>query len=155
MKKVNHQNYDVVLKEAFSLFHHKSLDFLGLSLPPIVSFMETEIAEVDTTDDMMDLNFRLEDGSILHLEEETNLSRKDLIRFAHYDLRLYNRYHNLPCIRHCHSKRACPGGDPASDGCRNIDVLLLYPFIPDVFGGKQSPSDRLLADGGALECLME
>lgn len=92
MKKVNHQNYDVVLKEAFSLFHHKSLDFLGLSLPPIVSFMETEIAEVDTTDDMMDLNFRLEDGSILHLEEETNLSRKDLIRFAHYDLRLYNRY---------------------------------------------------------------
>jgi len=64
MQKINPQNYDLVLKEAFSLFHNKSLDFLGLSLPPIVSFMETEIAEVETTDDMMDLNFRLEDDSI-------------------------------------------------------------------------------------------
>ena len=81
-----------MLKEAFSFFHIRSPDFYGLSLPPIVSFMETEIAEVETTDDMMDLNFRLADGSILHLEEETDLSRRDLIRFAHYDLRLFSRY---------------------------------------------------------------
>lgn len=57
MKKIHHNNYDLVLKEAFSLFHNKSLDFLGLDLPPIVSFKETEIAEVERTDDMMDLNF--------------------------------------------------------------------------------------------------
>jgi predicted transposase YdaD len=92
MQKIHHQNYDLVLKEAFSLFHNKSLDFLGLNLPPIISFIETEIAEVETTDDQMDLNFRLGDGSILHLEEETDLTRRDLIRFAHYDLRLYGRY---------------------------------------------------------------
>ena len=92
MQKINYQNYDLVFKEAFSIFNNKSLDFLGVDLPSIVSFMETEIPEVETTDDMMDLNFRLEDGSILHLEEETHLSGKDLIRFAHYDLRLYQKY---------------------------------------------------------------
>jgi len=53
--------------------------------------METEIPEVETHDDMMDLTFRLEDNTILHLEEETHLSRDDLVRFAHYDLRLYNQ----------------------------------------------------------------
>ena len=92
MKKIIKQNYDLVLKEAFSLFHNKSLDFLGVELPPITSFMETQIPEVDTTNDMMDLNFRLSDGSILHLEEEIHLSQSDLIRFAHYDLRLFKKY---------------------------------------------------------------
>ena len=71
MRKINHQNYDLVFKEAFSIFNKKSLAFLGIDLPSIDSFMVTEIPEVETTDDMMDLNFRLEDGSILHLEEET------------------------------------------------------------------------------------
>jgi hypothetical protein len=75
-------------KEAFSVFNNRSLVYLGISLPPIDSFLVTEIPEVEITDDMMDLNFRLEDSSILHLEEERNLSRKDPIRFAHYDLRL-------------------------------------------------------------------
>ena len=73
-----------MLKEAFSFFHIRSPDFYGLSLPPIVSFMETEIAEVETTDDMMDLNFRFEDGPIIHLKEENDLLRRDIIRFAHY-----------------------------------------------------------------------
>jgi uncharacterized protein YuzE len=40
----------------------------------------------------MDLNFTLEDGSILHLEEEIEISVDDLIRFTSYDLKLYNRY---------------------------------------------------------------
>ena len=65
---------------------------MGVDLPAIVSFMETEFAETDTYDDLLDLTFLLADGSILHLEEETSLSLADLIRFAHYDLRLYKRY---------------------------------------------------------------
>lgn len=92
MQKINQQNYDLVFKEAFSLFNNKSLNFLGVDLPSVSSFLDTEFPEVETTNDMMDMNFRLKDGSILHLEEETDLSRKDLIRFAHYDLRLYNKY---------------------------------------------------------------
>jgi hypothetical protein len=92
MQQINHQNYDLVFKEAFSLFENRSLDFLGLDLPRITGFMETEFPEVETQDDRLDLTFWLEDNTILHLEEETHLSREDLIRFAHYDLRLYSRY---------------------------------------------------------------
>ncbi len=92
MQKISSHNYDLAFKEAFSLFENKTLDFLGLSLPRISGFLETEFAEIETHDDYMDLNFRLEDGTILHLEEETHLSEDDLIRFAHYDLRLWQRY---------------------------------------------------------------
>ena len=67
MRKISKKNYDLVFKEAFSILDNKSLAFLGIDLPPIHSFLVTEIPEVETTDDMMDLNFRLEDGSILHL----------------------------------------------------------------------------------------
>ena len=48
--------------------------------------------KVETNTERMDLNFILEDGSILHLEEEVEISVDDLIRFASYDLKLYNRY---------------------------------------------------------------
>ena len=64
MQKINLQNYDLAFKEAFSLFNNKSLNFLGIDLPSISSFMDTEFAEVETTNDMMDMNFRLTDGSI-------------------------------------------------------------------------------------------
>lgn len=134
MKKIHHNNYDLVLKEAFSLFHNKSLDFLGLDLPPIVSFMETEIAEVETTDDMMDLNFLLQDGSILHLEEETHLSIGDLIRFAHYDLRLYKRYK-----KRIHTVVLTP-----SDGLPGTKVLdtgnLQYSVLQIVFQDRDGDS---------------
>ena len=48
--------------------------------------------KVETNTERMDLNFILEDDSILHLEEEVEISVDDLIRFASYDLKLYNRY---------------------------------------------------------------
>jgi hypothetical protein len=92
MRKINPQNYDLAFKESFSIFENKTLDFLGLDLPKITEFLETEFAELETHHDFMDLNFRLVDGSILHIEEETDLSTEDLIRFAHYDLRLYQRH---------------------------------------------------------------
>jgi hypothetical protein len=91
-KKISPQNYDLILKEAFSIFKNKSLDFLGLNLPPIVGLIETEFAEVETHNDRLDLVFLLEDKGLFHLEEETDLSERDLVRFAHYDLRLYERY---------------------------------------------------------------
>ena len=54
--------------------------------------METKFSAIETSKERHDLNFRLEDGSILHLEEEVDLSQDDLIRFASYDLKMYNRY---------------------------------------------------------------
>jgi hypothetical protein len=89
---VDFHNYDKVFKEAFSIFNHKVLDFLGIDLPKIERFLETEFTEIETQGNRMDLNFLLEDRSILHLEEEVALSKNDIIRYAAYDLKLYARY---------------------------------------------------------------
>ena len=57
------------------------------------SVLVTEFAEVETRDEFVDLTFRLENGDVLHIEEQATLTEEDLIRFAHYDLRLYSKYH--------------------------------------------------------------
>ncbi|SDH81545.1 hypothetical protein [Halanaerobium congolense] len=85
-------NYDFVFKDSFNLFKNDIADFLEVELPGIASYLETEFAEIETNLELLDLNFMLEDGSILHLEEEAEISVSDLIRFASYDLKLYNRY---------------------------------------------------------------
>jgi hypothetical protein len=89
---VTAHNYDFVFKDSFSLFKNDIGDFLKVDLPGIDAYLETEFAEIETSAERMDLNFKLEDGSILHLEEEVEISVDDLIRFASYDLKLYNRY---------------------------------------------------------------
>ena len=89
---VTAHNYDFVFKDSFSLFKGDIADFLEVELPGIASYLETEFSEIETNAERMDLNFMLEDGSILHLEEEVEVSVDDLIRFASYDLKLYNRY---------------------------------------------------------------
>jgi hypothetical protein len=81
-----------VFKDSFNLFKNDIADFLEVELPGIASYLETEFAEIETNLELLDLNFMLEDGSILHLEEEAEISVSDLIRFASYDLKLYNRY---------------------------------------------------------------
>jgi hypothetical protein len=90
--EVTAHNYDFFFKDSFSLFKNDIADFLKVELPEIVSYLETEFAEIETNLELLDLNFSLEDGSILHLEEEAEISTSDLIRFASYDLKLYNRY---------------------------------------------------------------
>ena len=89
---VTAHNYDFVFKDSFNLFKNDIADFLKVELPEIVDYLETEFAELETNTERMDLNFKLEDGSIMHLEEEVEVSVDDLIRFASYDLKLYNRY---------------------------------------------------------------
>jgi len=89
---VTAHNYDFVFKDSFNLFKNDIADFLEVELPGIASYLETEFAEIETNLELLDLNFMLKDGSILHLEEEAEISISDLIRFASYDLKLYNRY---------------------------------------------------------------
>lgn len=67
-------NYDFVFKDSFNLFKNNIAAFLKVELPGIVSYLETEFAEIETNKERMDLNFTLEDGSILHLEEEAEIS---------------------------------------------------------------------------------
>lgn len=92
---ISYQNYDNIFKNSLSIFKNEVLDFLGVDLPRIDSFVETEFAEIETRDEMLDLNFRLEDGSILYLEEEVDILTEDLIRFASYDLKHYNKLYKI------------------------------------------------------------
>ncbi|MEC9490817.1 MAG: hypothetical protein UMU04_07685 [Halanaerobiales bacterium] len=87
-------------------------------MPGIASYLETEFTEVETNTERMDLNFKLEDGSILHLEEEIEVSVDDLIRFASYDLKLYNRYRDR--IR---TIILCIKGYPASEAAFDAGSL--------------------------------
>jgi hypothetical protein len=116
--EVTAHNYDFVFKDSFSLFKNDIGDFLKVELPGIVSYLETEFSEIETSTERMDLNFKLEDGSILHLEEEIEVSVDDLIRFASYDLKLYNRYRDR--IR---TIILCIKGYPAAEATFNAGSL--------------------------------
>ncbi|MEC9490108.1 MAG: DUF4351 domain-containing protein [Halanaerobiales bacterium] len=115
---VTAHNYDFVFKDSFNLFKNDIADFLEVEMPGIVSYLETEFTEVETNTERMDLNFTLQDGSILHLEEEIEVSVADLIRFASYDLKLYNRYRDK--IR---TIILCIKGYPASKAAFNAGSL--------------------------------
>jgi len=54
--------------------------------------LQTEYVDIETRDEILDLVFWLENGEILHIEEQTDLNLEDLIRFTHYDLRIYSKY---------------------------------------------------------------
>ena len=114
---VTAHNYDFVFKDSFSLFKNDIGDFLKVELPGIDSYLETEFSEIETSAERMDLNFKLEDGSILHLEE-IEVSVDDLIRFASYDLKLYNRYRDR--IR---TIILCIKGYPAAEAAFNAGSL--------------------------------
>ena len=144
MQKINHQNYDLAFKESFSIFENKTLDFLGLNLPKITEFLETEFADLETHDSFLDLTFRLEDGSILHIEEETHLSEEDLMRFAHYDLWLYQRF--KATIRTIVLTPA--SGSP---GTKSLDTGTVQYTVQQIILGERNADDLLEKIRNALE----
>ena len=87
-----YENYDAAFKDALSVFNDKVLDFFGLDLPPVKRVKETEFKEIYVQWDYMDFNFDLYDDSILHFEEEVDISENDLLRLCQYHLELYRRY---------------------------------------------------------------
>jgi predicted transposase YdaD len=148
MRKINSQNYDLAFKELFSIFENKTLEFLGLDLPKITEFFETEFAEIETHHDFLDLTFRLVDGSILHIilhiEEETDLSTEDLIRFAHYNLRLYQRYKAM-----IHTVVLTPAS--GSPGTKSLDTGTIQNNICQIILKGRNADDLLEKIRNALE----
>ncbi|MHC6202098.1 RpnC/YadD family protein [Breznakiellaceae bacterium SP9] len=98
----NMQNYDAVFKDSFTLFRNKSLRFLGIeSDARIIEILSTEKREVRPVDtEFSDLTFLCcQDGADpqkkgfgLHIEEETDIDRKDLYRFCGYHVDLALRH---------------------------------------------------------------
>lgn len=74
------------------MFKDEFIPFTGIKLPKVKDIIETNVPMIEVKDRGMDLNFLLEDGTIAHIEFESDaLKEADLIRFAHYDLQLYNQ----------------------------------------------------------------
>ncbi|WP_287193055.1 hypothetical protein [Syntrophothermus sp.] len=69
---------------------------IGLDLPPIRDMLPTVIPVAEVKEERIDFLFRLEDGSLLHLEFQTTAAtRADMERFAGYDLKLLERYREI------------------------------------------------------------
>ena len=86
-------NYDVVFKDAVSMFKDKSLAFFGLPQDiTIIEPLKTEIKEIIVKSEFADLTFKLSNGKGLHFESEVALSKDDLFRFCHYHIDLIRAY---------------------------------------------------------------
>jgi len=62
-----------------------------LNFPKIISVKPTELPVINVSDRNMDFVFELEDNSLLHLEFQTTWKKADLLRFAQYDIALYQK----------------------------------------------------------------
>jgi hypothetical protein len=73
------------------LFKDKTIEYYELNLPKIISVKPTELPVINVSDRNMDFVFELEDNSLLHLEFQTTWKKADLLRFAQYDIALYQK----------------------------------------------------------------
>ncbi len=73
------------------LFKDETLEYYELNLPKIISVKPTELPVINVSDRNMDFVFELEDNSLLHLEFQTTWKKADLLRFAQYDIALYQK----------------------------------------------------------------
>jgi hypothetical protein len=89
--KISKHAKDLIQKYANSLFKDSTLEFYGIKSARIKELINMELPVVEVTDSLMDFVFLLEDDSYLHFEFQTTYNEKDLIRFAGYDIRLYER----------------------------------------------------------------
>ena len=74
------------------MFKDDFIPFTGIDLPKVKDVIQTNVPTIEVKDRGMDINFLLEDQTIAHIEFESDaLTEKDLIRFAIYDLALYEQ----------------------------------------------------------------
>jgi len=91
--RVARQSKDIALKIVADALRGDVLSRFGIHLPPIVAALPAEMPRLEVRSEATDLLFRLEDGSILHLEFQTKLTAGDLDRFFAYHVAVYLRYH--------------------------------------------------------------
>ncbi|GHU57652.1 hypothetical protein AGMMS49975_23570 [Clostridia bacterium] len=89
--KIAHNDKDILQKYAGALFRDKTLEFYGVKSAKIVDLINVELPNVEVSEQATDTIYLLADDTYLHLEFQTTHSKKDLLRFAVYDFRLYER----------------------------------------------------------------
>ena len=73
------------------MFRDATLDFYGIKAARIKELINVELPVVEVKEKSTDALFLLENDRYLHLEFQSSYSKKDLGRFAIYDLLLYER----------------------------------------------------------------
>ena len=89
--KVAHQANDIIQKYTSGRFKEILLNFFGITSVKVKELLNVEMPIVEAKQSSTDIIFLLEDGTLLHLEFQTTYTKNDLIRFAVYDWRLYER----------------------------------------------------------------
>lgn len=90
--RLTQHGMDVVFKlEAQQLGSALSRRF-GINFPRVVRHFPTDLPVADVHLEQLDSVFELADGSLLHLEFQTEHRRETLARFLVYDAYLYERY---------------------------------------------------------------
>ncbi|MDR1688542.1 MAG: hypothetical protein LBS21_08025 [Clostridiales bacterium] len=89
--KISKQAKDLIQKYTSNLFKDATLEFYGIKTAKIKELINVELPEVMVKASGMDIVFLLEDNTYLHFEFQTTYNKKDLTRFAAYDLRLFER----------------------------------------------------------------
>ena len=98
---IHYNNQDIAQKAFFEQFEEgtKPLEGLNIETQRIKRVLPTGIAEIQTTDDEADCLFEMEDGSLLHIEFQSQYKKWDVIRFAGYHLHFFNKHkHSLDGI---------------------------------------------------------
>jgi hypothetical protein len=79
-----YQNYDLIVKWMASVLRGETLDVLGVQTGRIEEVFGFEPVDIHVTAERVDIMLRDETGALFHLEEQRNLSKTDLYRFAAY-----------------------------------------------------------------------
>lgn len=73
------------------MFRDTTLEFYGIKTAKIKELINVELPIVEVGGGAADFVFLLEDGTYLHFEFQTTYNENDMVRFASYDIRLYER----------------------------------------------------------------
>jgi hypothetical protein len=89
--KITRNARDIIQKHTGTLFKDAALSFYGINTAKVKELVNVELPIVEVGRVVMDFVFLLEDDTYLHIEFQTSYNASDLIRFAKYDLLLYER----------------------------------------------------------------
>jgi hypothetical protein len=89
--KISIHANDLIQKYASGLFRDATLEFYGIKTAKIKELINVELPIMEVGGSAADYVFLLEDGTYLHFEFQSKYSENDLVRFAGYDVRLYER----------------------------------------------------------------
>ncbi|MBF0103602.1 MAG: hypothetical protein HQK77_22105 [Desulfobacterales bacterium] len=78
------QNYDFIVKWMSELLCGETLDVIGLNTGKIVEVFTFEPVDIAVTSGRVDIMIRNDQGALFHIEEQRDLCKDDLYRFAAY-----------------------------------------------------------------------